>query len=174
MITANKSASQVRAVEKGLKVVMHHLLRYVYLSLMGLSLLIRTSGFYRTGMFPAFGAQLNDSLQKQTVRTSAAIKLEKISRQEAAVRRAQQSSVYVKREHELVTPAISDGQPSAAKKQKTEVPAPQAAHIPGEGLGPDVDVTKLGFDLMLDLLFASLDSVDERSIRQLAEVSFTS
>lgn len=72
-----------------------------------------------------------------------------------------------------MTPAISDGQPSATKRQKTEVPAPQAARMPGEGLGPDVDVTKLGFDLMLDLLFASLNSVDERSIRQITEVSFT-
>jgi hypothetical protein len=42
---------------------------------------------------------------------------------------------------------------------------------PGEGLGPDFDVTTLNFDTMLELFYITLNEVDERTIRTSIEVS---
>jgi hypothetical protein len=111
-------------------------------------------------MFPAFGAQLNDALSKQNARTSAALKAE-----------ASASSTTVKREHDQVGAALTDGQPSAGKRQRVEVDgAVLSGGRPGDGLGPDVDVTKLDFDVMLELLFVTLNAMDENAIRNTIEV----
>jgi hypothetical protein len=119
-------------------------------------------------MFPAFGAQLNDALSKQNARTSAALKAEKAARYEAAARRVQASasSTTVKREHDQVGAALTDGQ-----RQRVEVDgAVLSGGRPGDGLGPDVDVTKLDFDVMLELLFVTLNAMDENAIRNTIEV----
>jgi hypothetical protein len=137
-------------------------------------------------MFPAFGAQLNDALSKQNARTSAALKAEKAARYEAAARRVQTSasSTTVKREHDQVGAALTDGQPSAGKRQRVEVDgavpgkrqrvevdgAVLSGGRPGDGLGPEVDVTKLDFDVMLELLFVTLNAMDENAIRNAIEV----
>ena len=42
---------------------------------------------------------------------------------------------------------------------------------PGEGLGPDFDVTTLNFDAMLELFYIALNGIDERTIRTSIEVS---
>jgi len=128
-------------------------------------------------MFHAFGAQLNDALTKQNARTSAALKAEKVARYEAAARRVQAptASANVKREHDQVGEAVTDGQPSATKRQKIEADAANlAGGGPGEGLGPDIDVTTLGFDVMLELLFVTLNAMDESAIRNAIEVSLCS
>lgn len=125
-------------------------------------------------MFPAFGAQLNDAvMSKQVARTSAALKVEKAARYEAAARRVQASasSTTAKREHDQVGSAALDGQPSAMKRQKVEAnDANLPVGRPGEGLGPDIDVTTLGFDVMLELLFVTLNAMDESTIRHAIEV----
>jgi hypothetical protein len=135
-------------------------------------LTISVTEYDRTGMFPAFGAQLNDALAKQTARTSAALKAEKAARYEAAARRVQTSSslMNVKREHDQVGAASTDGQPSAVKRQKVEADGTDLLGGLGEGLGPDIDVTTLGFDVMLELLFVTLNALDENAIRNAIEV----
>lgn len=42
---------------------------------------------------------------------------------------------------------------------------------PGEGLGPDFDVTTINFDTMLELFYITLNGIDERTIRTSIEVS---
>jgi symplekin len=170
------SASQIRAVEKSLKVALVHLLRYAsgsirtVLTIQGLF----AFAFLRTALFPAFGAQLNDALTKQKVRTDAALKAEKLARHEAAARRAQASaSVTVKREHGQVGQALTDDVPSASKRQRLEPPPVKEVPVPlkpGEGLGPDFDVTKLSFDTMLELLYVTLNGLDEWTLHTTIEV----
>lgn len=154
LISSNRPAAQIRGVEKEMKIVMVHLLR--------------------TGIFPAFVAQLNDSLTRQNARTSAAVKVERVARQEAAARRAQNQ---VKREHEQGVRGLAEhDQEHLAKRQKIESSstmgprqaAPSGA-LPPRQLGPDIDVTTLGFDLMLEYLFASLNQLDDSTIRYTLE-----
>jgi hypothetical protein len=129
-------------------------------------------------LFPAFSAQLNDALDNQVVRIGTALKAEKVARHEAAALRAQISApVPVKREHEQVGSTLADGEPSAAKRQKMEdvSTAGSSGSIQlGDTLGPDIDVTTLDFDIMLELLFITLNGMDEHTIRHTIEVSIQS
>lgn len=120
----------------------------------------------RIGIFRAFSAQLNDSLTRQKLRLTAASQEEKLARQEAAARRnrdrPESSSAAIKREYAQMS--AEDTKPDS-KRQRTRSPARNTTEaVGGMGLGPDIDVSKVPFEVLVDMLMSSFIRIDEKVI----------
>lgn len=172
MVNANRSRSQIRSVEKALKIVMVHLMR--------------------TGIHAAYAAQLTDALTRQSVRLSVALKEEKLAKKLAAT-----SSVVVAGsraapgggvKREAADFVGANGFETSTKRQRVRSPSTaiqnqlEATTIPPTSFGfghkpqlstsrdaqdglntpPNLigfDVTSLNLDLTTQLLLKSLESV---------------
>ncbi|KAJ9126629.1 hypothetical protein QFC24_001658 [Naganishia onofrii] len=172
MLASRTPASQIRSVEKTLKIVLVHL--------------------RRIPIFATFAAQLQDAQQKQSERVIIALRDEKAARHARILQRAHdEAQMAAKRalEHSEVdmggSPQAkrarvrSPSVPSAIPANDTTYQATGSAASQrgspfgklGEGIGELFDSTSLGFELATDLLIASLHAIDAETLTRVIHVS---
>ncbi|KAJ9112124.1 hypothetical protein QFC20_002305 [Naganishia adeliensis] len=160
MIAARIPPSQIRSVEKTLKIAMVHL--------------------RRIPIFATFGAQLQDAQQKQNDRVIIALKEERAEREAKILQRAQEEAQRAAKRALEQPEGGSEG--TAVKRARTRSPVPPGdvsqnqlnirpngnaapGNQPpfgelGTGIGAYFDTTTLGFELATDMLMTSLNAID--------------